>query len=447
MLESHEYFESSKPAHASHKERVKNKRGKPSLLKYATLAPAAALAAITISCSEGEKKVEDSISPTSSSRHLETATPHLEAPVKIVSAGVNIETSDGVGENISPTGRSLDQDTQAVIEVAQKFPLPDRFTVVLTNDYHDDRAIGPEGKIIIGINRIRIETMQYEVAHELTHLLDPVLNEELMLKYYTPHQITELKKLREEILSDHIWGRDYPEVEKIILGKSGANVIPRSGETPAQIAAGSDIHANGIWIEGYNPFESDLTSSHEVLAQLQNPQKEYQTLEEFADDNKELLDKYFSASPLAGYAREDFYRHLSSGVMTPENTLWTAFTDNGAYLNSRYANGWGQATERVTRMILFEMYETGRLEEFINSQPESKQDFYQIGFEFKKTLADQEKFADIIAASMHTDHRIEYLETIARFNEVNNLLQKEPASGEELRRKEFDRANNLATVD
>lgn len=450
MLESHAYFEDSKPAHTTHGEREKRKGSKLNLIKYAFIAPATALAIVGNACREGEQKIEDSISPTSVARHIETATPTLETPGKIISAGVNVELSEGVKENVSTTGRTIAQDIQTIHEVAQKFPLPDRFTVVLTSDYHNDRAEGSLGKVYVGINRVRAETIQYSGAHELVHILDPKTNEEFLLKYYTPHQIAELKKLRDEVLSDPIWGRDYPSAERIIAGKRGANVIPREGDTLSQLAAGADIDANGIWIEGYNPFESDLEASHQIMASQPQSDNEYGSIEEFVQQNKDLIDKYFSASPLTKYAQEDFHRLVSSGMLTPENAAWTAMTDNQAYLNGRYHGEWSAVTERLTKIIIFEKYETGQLEEFINTLPESKQEFLKKAFEFKRDHTDSEKFANIIATTVHTNSPgpgRDFIERLAMYNTVNKTVSAEQKSPGDMRLENFDLVNNLVVTD
>lgn len=424
MLESGEIPQQE----TNHRERSKKNRPPVAkLLKYATLAPAAALSIFATGCRDQEAKISDQITPTAITRHLETTTPTLEKPTEIKSAGIDIQINSAITENVSPKGRSIDQDTAAIIEVALKLPLPDRFTVVLTDDYDNDRAIGPEGKIYIGRNRVRVETMQYEVAHELTHLLDPETNEEYLLQYYTPEQISDLKQLREEILNDTIWGRDYPSVEKIVRGKIGANVIPRPESSQSQIAAGTDIDANGIWIEGFNPFESDLADSHKLVDSLPFSDKEYSSLEEFAEANKSMLDEYFAASPLAKFAQADFYRLVNSGLFSPENTTWSAFTDNQAYLSGRYFKDWTKVSERITNMILFEKYKKGELAEFVEALPTSKQDFYRYAFESKYDVTDPEKFANVIATTVATKSEgpgQEYLQKMAYFNQVNNLPEE-----------------------
>jgi hypothetical protein len=348
----------------------------------------------------------------------------------INSAGINIDTTSSTEENSS--GRSLDQDSKAILEIAGKFPLPEKFTVVLTNNYHEDRAEGDKGTIYIGRNRIRIETMQFETALELAHLLDAETNENNLLKYYTPEQMQILKTLREEILTDPVWGRDYPSVKKMLTGKAGAHVIVRPGDSPSQIAAGTDIDANGIWIEGkqssteqsFNPFQEDLQNSFKFLDESQIDKSEYESLNAFVNDNQNIINSYFEASPLATIAKEDFYNYINSDLSKPENIAWLTQTDSQAYLEGRFTNDCKTVVKRVTNMLLFEKYEKGELNEFLKGLSSDKQNFLKKSFEFKFELTDSEKFTSVIAATVTTNSpgpgKV-YLETINTFNGTNRL--------------------------
>lgn len=329
-----------------------------------------------------------------------------------------IEVDPEIREKISP--QKIEEDLKRIQVVIDKFPQIGNLEIILKPpsgwrhvDYFD-----PSTQQIIIIRdyehfpRAAPDDFEIGVAHEVSHYLDPELNYEALLAFLTEQQLDQLKKLREQALSDSFWGRDYPDLEKIfaqIKNQAPYDLYFGKKYTQEQLANQTDFYPNAIWIstnifhdssEEFRPFRGSLSAEFKTIEEYASAREsqvrirfvEVVPMDPFFEDQKEKIAALAAKNPVFAKAIELI--KAKRLLFTHRNIIRYALTPVRADLEgSTVAKMW-RALPRYINIVLAEAILEGNTEVIDLFDPAEletiKSELYVV-----QEVADAEKFANL----------------------------------------------------
>lgn len=476
MINSPEQSESTVPPENTHKpSRIQRWLG------YGALSAATALGLVVSGCEKESKQITDKMSPTAVDEALKTRaiptdetdatntvaaktkeptrTPTKE-PTATPTPKAEILVDPQITDNISRSGRTLEETRSAIKEIVDISPLPAPIQAIIVPGTTDNSEAA-QSRIFVGRDHIDKTTEKYEIAAEVAHILDVADNNDYFEKHYTPGQINQLLQLRQDTLADPIWGRDYPSVEKVIKGKTGVQTIPTASATTEQIATASDINADLTWIGGrepltnapLNPFEDDMKPAQYYIDNLipGNP-AELTTSYNFHAFRHKQIDAFFNSCPLVKTAEKQWRKQRNESMFEEKNVNWTTQLGPKSSLIGVTEKDWWQVLFKETELILLEKYATGELDATIAAFPPEKQAAIERIYKQRLRSADREKFARLYSITLLSGEKTSltpYLDMLKEFNRINKAINNhQPLSpGAQLRYDDFNRATGLVDTD
>lgn len=225
-------------------------------------------------------------------------------------------------EPLSDEGkRQFEADQTVIEELIKEVPYLKRFMVSVV--LHSPKRYGQKGQVgdmarirgrfeqgykegVITLNLENIhegtnrEAIKEVFFHEVGHLLDPIINLNL-LYFFTSQQLYEMTVRRQQALLDGRWGRAHPNIMQLFERYP----TDENGTTPEQFRAHSKVYPGSIvvsnsygWAKTENLLSLADMFDQPLSEAMALPQKEgrYDTVSEFLADQKELLEQWKKSS-------------------------------------------------------------------------------------------------------------------------------------------------------
>lgn len=311
--------------------------------------------------------------------------------------------------SISP--ERIEEDKAIIQSVLEKFPQIGNLKIILTSGHVSQFKVETQ-EIILSRDYEHFkqapEIFSFGLAHELFHYFDPELNGQALSAFLTEQQLVELKQLREQALSDPVWGRDYPDLEKIFTPAKntiGHDLSLSRKYTEEQLAEWSDEYADATWLartisnelSPANAFGRSLSTHFMLFRNYANEAAgiaDISSMVEFLElpEVKSKVDPLAAKNPVLAKSLE-LIRQKGT-LFAFENIVWPSTTPVQTRLQGKYLSNWWEALPNYIHSVLAE----GVLEnnpEVVNLFP--PKDLGEIKSELKKLQdqADQEKLADL----------------------------------------------------
>lgn len=333
-----------------------------------------------------------------------TNTPEPTKTPENLASKWQIEVDGGV-KGVSKGGVSVEQDILLMQQMLANFPKIGDVKVRLVPG-----SAGRAGTDYIEIGReLSADAIAYTTAFEIAHVYDVANNEVFLAKHLKPAQIAQLKTLREQALEDPVWGRDYPDLARMLTpAKTDLGINFGKGYSPAQVAQLSNLYPDGIWLgRRFDSGEPSLPIWEKLMPET------YKKLDSYQKDNEGVtglvtisdflkipnvaarvaeLSKF---DPLFAKAIEQINKDVDSFKL--DNVKWNSapapiMTASGAF------TGWYSLRNFVLDAVLSEAYLNGQPDVVKLVAATGKKTQLDSDLASMKTGADKEKLSGIIAA-------------------------------------------------
>ena len=333
---------------------------------------------------------------------------------------------------------TLDDDKVIIRSVIEKFPQIGNLKIILTSGHRSQFRVETQ-EVVIGRDFEHFpkahEGFKWDIAHEVSHYLDPELNGQALAAFLTPEQLSELKRLREVALADPVWGRDYPDLEKIftpIKNRVDRELLERYPDWTVGLAALTHFYPDAAWmgqrraaeyqneevprIEVFEPDMREALKAIEAAGQEARDLADFNTIGQFLQkpEVSAKLAPLVAKNPVAVYALELIQK--KGQLFDPKNVIWPARAPVPVYLQGKYVSDWWKSLPIYMHMVLAEAYLANdqKLRELLpgrvdrNGIDPKRLEFIQqverkridSALQAIQQMADEEKFAELTAATV-----------------------------------------------
>lgn len=311
----------------------------------------------------------------------------------------------------------IDKDIAIIQSIIEKLPQIGNLKIRLTSGHVSQFDIDKQELIISRDYEHFVEASEsfpIAVAHEAWHYLDPELNGEYLSKFISEANFAEYKALREKLLSDKIWGRDYPSLEAIFTldrPSIGHALSVKKSYSQGQLASWSDIYPDAVWIaqrrfngvEAKNPFKIVLSQELNLIGKYAQEQEAFRrvdltTIFEFLDmpEVKTKVDPMVAKNPILSKAMELLM--AQKAILGAHNIVRSGAAPVNAKLEGRNMGDWWEALPNYFHLVLAEAV-LGENQEVIKLFNPAALEAVKFNLRQLQKEADEEKFAEVGVAT------------------------------------------------